>query len=834
MLRCTTTKLLCPTAFIAALFLSMPMTGACAQVQTFAFDMPRQPLGQALREYARISGEQIIFTNDLVQGRFAPALHGTFDAHDALTQLLSGSGLVADHAPSGGEMIREKAQPRAENSAPDATVETVLVTAEKRAEPLKEVPSSISVLTGEQLEGLHANSLNDYFSLIPGLQMQSGGLPGKGQLSIRGINSGQGQTSATVGFYIDDAPVGSDSPITYGARLLPEIDPFDLERVEVLRGPQGTLYGAGSMGGLIKFVTVTPDPTSFSGAFGTGISAVEDGGIGYLVHGTVNVPLIQDKLALRVTGYDNDSPGWVDNVATGRNNVNRAVTNGGRVAVGAYINDRLTIQTSFMYQGTLSDGEPVEDVGATDPVPVYGDLKQYRNVKERETIDFVRAAATVTYDFDWATLTSASSYSTFHNGIHKDYTSSYSPVWAGLGGKLPSAPIGSVFDGNSHIQDHRFTQEVRLASSNDQPLTWLVAAYYDQENFDSLLAIDGYASDGAPDKGIFQAPYYSNQQGTYRDEAVFTNLTYHFNSRFDVTGGIRYSWNRQTLTQVKGGLLSSLAPGVFVQQTLPNVNSSSATYLADARYHVDDNTMIYARVASGYRPGSAQTRPNVPAGAQYFIQPDTLWNYEAGAKSTLLDGKLSIDADAYYISWKNILLSQRFAGLQLLANGGDAVSKGAEWSVEYRPLPGLQLEWNGDYDIAEMTRVLSGVSAAPGDSLPFTPKWQTALSAEYTAPISANAAWFAGATYRYVGSRMSGFAQDPLNTGVKMAAYNVLDLRTGVTFGEYEISAYVQNLTDSRGWIFYFQPRYAASQKQPASVEPIQPRTVGLTFTANF
>ena len=358
-----------------ALFGAIALLGTASAVhaQTRDYRIPDESLSRSLKDFGRASGLQIVFTEDLVRGRTSPALTGAFTAQDALKRILVNSDLEAQTTPGGPVMIvrrgGEEASPQgaapagqADSSPPGGEV---VVTAQKRSERLLQVPVPVTALSGAELVREHAVRLQDYAAAAPGLNLLSD-RDGSTEIIMRGVTTGL-EVGATTSVYIDDSPYGSSTSYALGALLTPDLDPGALAQVEVLRGPQGTLYGASSLGGLIKYVTIPPSLTTFGGRVEADYSAVDGGGSGYGVRAIVTAPLITDTLGVTVSAFDRQDPGYIDNALTGAKNVNVTRVDGGRIALLAKPTDKLTINLSGLFQDLIPT-EPTTSISARTSV----------------------------------------------------------------------------------------------------------------------------------------------------------------------------------------------------------------------------------------------------------------------------------------------------------------------------------------------------------------------------------------------------------------------------------------------------------------------------------
>ena len=724
---------------------------------------------------------------------------------------MSRNSYLAGCAVAGLLIAAGPAQAEAAGAA-DTGPEEIVVTAQKRTELLKDVPSSITAVTANSLQQVMATKLDDYVARIPGLIVsQAGGANAATQLTIRGLTTGAGG-NPTVGVYIDESPFGGSSGV--GGYTVPDLDPQDLARVEVLRGPQGTLYGAGSLGGLLKYVTADPDPKRFTGRVQVDGSAVDGGGKGYGMRGSVNMPL-GEELALRVSGYNRRDPGYVDNVLTGAKNINHTRFYGGRAALG-WQNDTWKVRASALYQH-YSGSAAIVDYDSANFQPEYGDLKQSRangTTNVRQNIGAY--SLLVEGDLGFATLTSASSYNRQSMLFHLDYSTILSPIFA------PAFGIPTLgFKNETPILVKKYTQEVRLASPASDTLSWQIGAFYTHETQDVGALVDpidsltGAAIAGLPVIGA------GVSDTKFREVAAFGDATWHVDPAFDVTVGLRYSRNRQRNTASFSGL-------IFPASTITVRSRDDAlTFLINPSYHLDENTMVYARVASGYRPGGPNTvSPTLPQS----YGPDKVVNYELGLKSELLDRRLSLELSGFWIDWKDIQIQRVDALGSYIANGPSAVSKGLEATASIRPARGIELYGNITYTDAHLTRDLPPGSALAisGDRLPLNAKWAGAVGASYTVPLVDDWKGSLGVDWRHVGWRAGAFP-NPGQVRFHLPAYDTVNLRAGINDDRWSFTAFVKNLNDVRGRSTDVNLGVGLT-----SVSVIQPRTFGLSAAAKF
>lgn len=837
----TINKLICP----ALALLSVVATAHGAPNSQVTMNLEPQPMLAALNGWAEQTGLQIVVlekaeTNNLV----TRAVKGSFTPRDALAELLAGTSLTYEFVSDWIVVIRpmpqqlrqvaltqaaeptRRAAPRRsrQREATAATdesrlVEEVIVTAQKRTERLVETPQSVSVLSSEALVKIGATQFRDFANTVPGLNFQTGGV-GFNQLSLRGVTTGYDITPS-VGNVVDDVPYGSSSAFARGAQLALDVGLFDVQRVEVLKGPQGTLYGASTMGGLIKYVTKTPDAGRLSSELQVGVSNTTDGDLNYNGAAAVNIPLVADKVALRVSGYHSRDGGYIDNVALGQDDVNASRVSGGRLDLLAEPNDALTLRFSAVMQDIDRDGTATSD-RALDGTPLYGDVEQFRLIPETFDQRFRLASATATYDMGAVELTSISSYQTLRSHFLVDDSPLLIPTMDVYFGRTYSA---LVIDNS--VETDKFTQEVRLASDNSHPVQWLLGGFYTHEtseNRQELLLLDGARQPAPNDLFHYRTP------SKYQEYAAFGNVTYHFTEKFDITGGLRYARNEQEYTQDASGILVGALPK---RSDSENVY----TYLANARYRFTPDMMVYARFATGYRPGGPNSvpldpltgRPNAPES----FKADTSKSYELGFKRQSATGLFGADVAVFYIDWKDLQqLTTTASGVSYYANAqAGAEIKGAELTLTSRPIAGLSAVGAFAYQDATMSDAEPILGARRGERLPNVPRFTAAVSADYVFDGSSFEPSL-GMTFRSISDRMSSFDGNGTVAQYDLGSYSTFDVRAGFLLGATELQLYVRNVGDERGQLVI--PSGVSSPVGPIAVSTLQPRTFGLTATMSF
>jgi iron complex outermembrane recepter protein len=752
--------------------------------------------------------------------------------------------LATAQGASADEQMPSNTTPPAANAQ---TLQEVVVTAQKRTERLHDVPMGVTAITTDQMDKLRLTDFQDLQALVPGLSVQES-QPGVSRITLRGENVGG--IGSTVTVYVDDTPVGSSNALADGAIITDDFDTWDLQRIEVLRGPQGTLYGAGSEGGLLKYVTNPPDPTRAAAAFDIAYEDIAHGGSDPLLKGMINMPLT-DSAAIRLSGYGAWLPGYIDDPNLNETEINRGEREGGRASLLVNATENFTIRLTAFGQNLRTDGTPTVDVvGAagtplTPPAnslqPLVGDYDQTRFINEPSTFRYRDFSAKLDWNLGWGALSSITSYGKTYVNLFSDESSlelsSGAPA-SGTYGDLAAAVVGAPagLAETDQVNMGKFTQEVRLTSTTSQALEWQLGAFFTREasTIDETLPTFFIPSQALTQVPSLETPHLG---AIYREWSGFGEITYHFNPQWDISLGARWSENRQSADEEISGLL--VGPPQFTGGTS---NGTDWTYSIAPRWHVSDNTLVYARIATGYRPGGPNALPTtVTPGVPTSYQADSTTNYELGVRTDFLNNMLSVDVDAFLINWQKIQLSEFVENFTIDANGGSAQSKGLEWTLGLSPVTGLNFLLTGAYVDANLTSSAPAAGGIDGDELSFVPKWSASLDGSYTWPAVSDFAGFVGATWGYTGSRISDFGAsisfvgaaivftpDPRTT---LPSYNTVNLRAGLENARWSFELYARNVGDTRGITSYAN---AGSANFGGSITLLQPRTLGAAVTLRF
>lgn len=693
-----------------------------------------------------------------------------------------------------------------------ATLQEVVVTATRRAESAQAVPMSITALSAKKLETAHVETFQDYARLVPNLSYASGLGVFDRPIAIRGIYG-----SGTTAIYLDDMPIGFVDP-----RVV------DLDRIEVLRGPQGTLFGSDSMGGAIRLITVAPDTAGFSGNASAEGSTLQAGTSGYQVSGTTNIPLIEDKAAARLTLYNGEDGSFINREWPDLSNP--AVLDHKKVAgnefTGVYLSGLvkvtpdLTIRVTGLGQQTLANGFPLSDYNP-------GTLTQLRlfDIPETARNRWGIVGLTVTYDAPIGTLTSSTSY---FNGktVQSEETSDYIALVFGT----PPVPASSLV----WNPDHTFTQELRFVSKLSGPLQFIGGLYFHEDGSDFVQYINptglNAASGGA--LGTDLIVLYDSVTDS-KESAAYGELTYHLSKAWSVTGGLRYSRLQENTFVTETGIVAAGSPNFYGTQ-----KQNVLTRKFDIQYQPTDDLNLYALASQGFRPGSPQEAPpEYFCGADYAAagltpadlstyKSDSIWNYEVGEKSTFLDRRLRVDSAVYWLDWKGI---QQYAGFQcgydFTVNAGAARSRGAELELDAVPIDNLNVSLGLGFINAKITATSPEAFTRVGEPVQNTAPWTASLGADYSFPLAGRFQGFAHADYSYTDHSFSATnsqAQPRLRE-----PYQLVDLRTGVTNGSWDLALFVNNLFNVHANLGDFR---AESAELPGRIRWLinPPRKIGL------
>ena len=747
--------------------------------------------------------------------------------------------VITPTAPGAASPGVPKPSPAKAASAKGGVIEDVIVTATRRPERLQRVPISITSVGERELKQRGTDDLAGIAQLAPGLNLNNQGVAQENP-TLRGVSTGastnQGAQQATVGLYLDDIPAQS-AAVQGGAVDIPL---FDIQRVEVLRGPQGTLFGSGSLSGGIRILTNKPDLENYGATIDLTGSGTEDGGANDALNLEGNFPIVPDKLAVRVVGYDRFASGYIDNIATRQRDVNDLRNYGGRVLVDAQPTQALNVLLTFIHENDYgsSDGRSIYGTSNPDIDPVRDEEQLSEAGQFAQYVGYNLAAS---YDLGSVQLFDSTTYAVRESGGSLDFSGFQNLV---LG--LFHAPAGD-FDrpdaGNDFSQSDTFTQEVRLASEGDGPLKYTLGAFYQhitgtagQTIFSPLVedylgSLLGGPKPAYGNLGDLQA---SAQQS---EEALFGEGTYTA-GKFDFTLGLRASRTEVSFVTKTTGLTFTDSLSSVPVVTPGSQKGYPITPRFAVDYRATNDLTIYAQISRGFRTGGPNLTYGFSPGIPASYTSDTLWNYELGEKALLLDGRLRINSDVYFIDWSNIQIpTQSPAGNLFIQNAGNAHSFGLETEIAASPTRWLDVGTSVSLNRAEiatndpaLVRATGALGVFTGDRLPAAPEFTITDYAQVNFSALAHPA-YVRVDENYVGEESTDFA----NEGAKFGNYSLVNLRAGMHFGSAEIVAFVNNAFDNNGinnaLEATFADHYATQLKSAFRNRPL---TAGLTFRDAF
>jgi iron complex outermembrane receptor protein len=789
-----------------------------------------------------------------------------------------------------GPVVAVDATATSDAAVPDGQLQEVVVTATKRSEDAKDVPLSVGVVSASDLTDLHVDSVEDISRLVPGISFAAHNNgpngPGQDNITIRGVSSTVG--NPTVGIYIDEVPLITITG--YEGDAEPRL--VDIDRVEVLRGPQGTLYGASSEGGTVRYITPTPDSHEYSGWVRQELSDTKDGGFNYDTKGVLNVPVISDVFALRIAAEYGKDSGFIDRYAlegsVAENNATagpllRTDTNGaGNQSVsikGLYTpGDDLSITPAVLYQRYSTS-----DTSAY--IPAIGQFDTFAPVPGADTDTMTLPSLTIKKGLGFADFTSVTGYLDRRVQRQSDGTFFNSAAIAEFVlDTVGTPPYTTNQHGNDYILGNipspveftdsfnTWTQEFRLQSPDDKArVRWVAGAFVDDQQWEHLdyetapgfsqafQNIYGYNIDSDPVLNpSIGTPYYNanfwandlvwtvHDHNDVKQYAIFGQVDADILPNLHVGVGERYVWAEEKFTETGGGFFDFGGGGTQGTPYVSSARFSTSTPKGTITYDLTDDTSLYASAGKGFRLGGATT-PNTNApcllglaqlginGAPTSYGPDQLWSYEAGTKNILFDKTLSINADMYYITWKNIqqTITIPICGGALNANVGDAEAIGGELEVRYKPpfLHGLTLSANAGGEHAYITQSSNTVTAQVGQDVLYTPEETANVTANYTWVLTDKTSAFVLADYEYTGKSYGSFiVSTPTapNPSYVDPAYSVVNLNVGVNLGPVEVSVFAKNLLNNDTIL------QSPTINGITMGYTLRPRTVGLALQAKF
>ena len=833
-----------------------------------------QGLAPALKMLAKDRNVQLVYRSDIVKDQRTGGAAGDLTFEEALTQLLNGTGLTykflennaitivpiaeppraraegeragvnekgedpsspSDGRGAGGEVpksfgsrsrlaqsssagpqgLSSSSQQNSEssqqgNSGP-VKLEEVTVTAQKRTERSIDVPMSIAAVSGQSLTESQATTLQDLQNRIPGLRVNGGAA--STEVVLRNVSIGAG-INTSVGTYLDETPYGASGAFSGASFFGLSLDPFDMARIEVLRGPQGTNYGAIAMSGILKYVTNAPDPSAFATRALVGASRLDDA-TGHEEHAMVNIPL-GSAAALRVVAHDATFPGYVDAPDRGARDVNDITRRGFRAAFLWNAMDDLTIRLNAELQKLEVADTDAFTIGAT--APGYGQfIRTPAPFAQKADSTAQIYSGTVNWNLGSMSLVSATSFTK----AGRRSLIEYAPI-AGLVSTVAGGRYSAAI--NVNVRPDVFSQEVRLASSTDGPFRWAIGGYYSDQSTPNVQYVDPFnlgtrvfESQRASVLGLFDV------SSKYREYAGFANMNYLLTDRLTLGAGARYSDNKQSYHQTTTGLVFGVSD--FITHSAEDV----FTYSVDTKYALNQRNNLYSRIATGFVPGGPNnTVPGSNLPTQYGSSTTT--NYEVGMKG-VLGGAFTYDVSAFQINWRDIQLQAIFGNFAAVTNGGSARNRGLEVAMGISPARGLTIDLAATYTDARLTEDTPASNGGKaGQRLPNAPNFSSNVSLRYDWPLGHDLDAFTGFDWAYTGNRLTPFsATQPRQV---IPSYTTVDARVGVSRGKYRVTLYAKNIFDQLTLSSIASATYEGVTQLRGQIT--SPRTVGVTLSAQY
>ena len=777
-----------------------------------------------------------------------------------------------------------------------ALLEEVIVTAQKREQNLQDVAISIQVLGNEQLENLNIRSFEDIINFLPTVSWTSQGGPGGpgfGQIYMRGIASGGDGNHSTsmpsVGYYLDEQPVTTIN------QVLP-LHMYDIARIEVLAGPQGTLYGQGSQSGTIRIITNKPVMGETQGGYDVEANTTKSGDPGYNLNGFWNFPL-GERAAVRLVAWHKETGGFIDEVPTTMSfpgpqphtvdnsgfvgdNLNEVTTTGLRALLKIDLNDNWSITPGITAQN--ADHE-----GYFDHNPeFFGDLQSGRLWPATGTDDWYQASLTLDGSIGDVNMVYAGAYLDRQQDYEYDY-SDYTEYWAYiltadyyLSEAYPDGycvyynDVGDCAVGTQYVDAKneflRQSHELRFQSSQDQRLRWIGGLFYQKQehNFDLQYTVPDSAVATSVVKGL-NVVWQTKQVRIDRDEAVFGELTFDFTEQFTGTVGARYFEYENDLFGFNGFLpdcTGQYIDGDFVEIPADEggeiqypcfdtrilddtAKGNDWVFKGNLEYRLDDDKLFYATWSEGFRAGGVN-RARVPDIPTY--DPDFVTNYEFGWKMTLADGAVRFNGAAYLIDWDNFqfgFLDFTVSNLTIVQNVGNSRTKGVEWDLTWAANANNTLTFAGSYNDAKLqtdfwrTKDLEEAgepaNAPAGTPMPYVPKWQLTGIWRSNFDIGSMPSFFQAAV-SYTDKRWNDLDITNVPARREMVDYTLVDLSAGIDRDNWTLTFYVNNLLDERAQIDIEDPGYGGLpnlSRPPGhkwTTTPNRPRSFGIRFGQRF
>ncbi|WP_339915312.1 TonB-dependent receptor [uncultured Brevundimonas sp.] len=758
------------------------------------------------------------------------------------------------------------------------TLDEIIVTGTKRDSTIQDVPFSINAQTQEDIQRSGAVTLEDLSRNVAGLTIQNLG-PGQSQVSVRGVSAGQvvrdqPGVKEQVGIYLDESVISL-------SLFTPDIDLFDLNRVETLRGPQGTLFGSGSVGGTIRYITNQPQLGVTEGLVEGNLNMVDGDDVGGHLKGAINLPL-GENAAIRAVAYHTDYAGFIDALGEGgtrRNNVNGGSRTGGRLAILFQPTPGISITPRIVYQEIRADGFNRQDsfnlfanpFTTTRPAITLGEREQYLLLSESFADNTMLADLTASFDMGGVELTSVTSYIDRSIEVNRDASALTGSVSVDLGYPDAAVVLPSKLVDTTDLQT--FTQELRLSSVSDGPFQWLVGAFYSKVDrlYNQRLPTPGYDAytDAAFGAGTSAAvangfplnsPYNARLPYDIKQTAVFGEASYNMD-RWTVTAGGRFYDFTEERRFTSGGLFAN------GDDQTDTTSSNGFTPRVLLSYEASDALTFNAQAAQGFRLGGVNDPLNLPLcspgdaaifGGFQSYGDESLWNYEAGFKSRA--NGITFNAAAFYTDIKDLqtTLDAGSCSSRVVFNVPKAHTKGIEAELSAMLAPGFEIGLSGSLVEAQFDSTVRDGSGTviggirEGNRLPSVPNFQISFNATYTRQIASNMDGYVSASIQHVGSRFTQASDQENNPrsfvsglpfggapgtnatvlDLELPSYELVNLSAGIEMDNgVDVVAYINNVFDENALMSFDRERGGRAR---LGYSVGQPRTVGVTVRKAF
>ncbi|HAG73477.1 MAG TPA: hypothetical protein DCL66_14865 [Gammaproteobacteria bacterium] len=737
-----------------------------------------------------------------------------------------------------------------------STLEEIIVTANRKEQNIQDVAGSLQAIDGDTMDQLGQVNFESYINTISsaGFTMAGNGaikIGMRGVSNITGGSAGVTDSVSTVAVYLNDIPIQGNGP-------LPDLALYDLSRVEALKGPQGTLYGEGAMGGAIKMVLNPADSSGFEANVSTEASTTENGGAGYQVRSMVNIPISKDKVALRLVADYRDSSGFIDNISTGQSDVNSSDVLSLRGILNADITDKLSAELLYLHQELTLDG-------FSDYNPDLGDLESNLLEDRYNEVDFDLFGLTLKYSFDRANLVSSTSY--WANDRNYFDRSGFTGFIANFTLEPLGLPTISVTDPQGftiNAEQNSFTQEFRLSSVGDERVDWSVGAFYRnreqkalgndtlptfQTINDAILADSDFYGficslvELTLDQCLFDSAtdfFTADITERYEQLAFFGEFDYGLTENLDLTIGLRWFEEDVDVTSIQEAKALIAADFIFLDiprktETELKISEDGIAPRLGLSYRLSDNKMVYGLASKGFRSGGPNFESGRIPGIPESFASDELWNYELGFRGTWHGGRLVTNATLFYLDWEDIQLNATRNNSSYKANGGDASITGLEFEIAATPSDRMKIGVNlgfMDSELKSLTPDTAGL--AIGSSLPNAPDFTASANFDY---ILSNGLYDSQMVfhidYRYVGSQAVQAIDETAADGALVAdAYSLGNAQFGFQADSWSAHLFVQNITDERAVLNRLYEGFLQPGVERRTV--VRPRTFGIRLTKHF